>query len=622
MAFLNFAGVQVAVLGLAAWTIGYGLAGARWRFEHPALRTASLAAFGLAIISFSIFLLSLLHAVSAIDLRIFSNGLVLLAVPGLAALLGSLFKPSRNKQPVTFFEGLILFIFFMYAGWMILGAALPALDRDEIIYHLEVPRQMLRGGGTVLFRDNIYGYFPQFGEMFFLLAGGTSGEWAAKLSHVLFGLLLGLAIYGFSRKYLSRIYALLSAALFLTIPSVMVIMPWAYVDLTYSLYAFLALAAVVEYFGSGQGRWALFAGVMAGCASAVKFTGLQFTMLVACLIFVEHVFTRRKGLPLAAVFFVAGAVPFAVPYIWRSWHETGWPFFPFKLEGFELRDIFNWDADRARLYLKWLSSYGTPLGEEAWWHTLLAPVLVFVTARFNSYLFYEGVIGPVFLLTPFLLFKKEKPQPLKGLMFFSLLFLYYWALTTKQVRFLLPVLPVISFLLAYGLSVTRFRLVMNAIVLGLMTASCVMGVQEVLRLYPIPYWLGLETRDQYLARHVEGYRAYQSANRWLGPEDRVYLINMKNYVYYLNCRWRADFIFERFQLDRFMEKNPDPGEVLEFFKSRGITHLLVNESFIASEKWGMPPTQLKIFQDFLSQHAAPLMRDRNYALYRLGNPNP
>lgn len=613
---LNLVWVQGA-LALSAWTIGYGLAGARWRFQHPALRAASFSALGLAIISFAIFTLSRFHAVSPPDLRIFLKGLTLLAIPGLAALLWSLFKPSKTRQPLTFFDILAILAFLVYAGWMILGAALPASDRDETIYHLDIPRQMLRAGGTVLFRDNIYGYFPQLGEMLFLFGGGTAGEWSAKLTHVLVGGLLALAIYGFSRKYLSRAYAILAAALFLTIPSVMVIMPWAYVDLLYSLYAFLALAAMVEYFESGQGRWVLFAGMMAGCASAVKFTGLQLMMLLACLVFIEHIVSRRKGFPFSAVFLAAGAAPFAVPYIWRNWYETGWPFFPFQLGNFELYDIFNWDADRARLYLKWLSSYGTPLGEEAWRHMLLSPVLVFVTARFNSYLFYDGVIGPVFLLTPLLLLGQEKPKPVKWLMFFSLLFLYYWALTTKQVRFLLPALPGISFLLAYGLFVTRLKFVTHAVVLGLMAASCFMGAREVLRLYPFPYLLGLETRGQYLARQVEGYGAYQSANRWLMPGDRVYLINMKNYVYLLNCPWRADFIFERFQLDRFMEKDPEAGEVLGFFKSRGITHLLMNESFVASAQWGFPPSQLEIFKEFLSRHASPLMRDRDYALYKL-----
>ena len=635
MTFLNPAWVQVTVMALAAWTIGYGLAGARWRFEHPALRTASFTSLGLAVISFAVFFLTRVHASSAAELNLFSKGLGVLAVPGFAALSWALFKPAKDRKPVTYLEGLLLFFFFAYTIWMIFCAALPASDRDEIIYHLEVPKQMLRAGGAVLFPDNIYAYFPQLGEMLFLLSGAAAGEWGARLTHVFSGLLLALAVYGFSRKYLSRVYSMLAAGFFLTVPSVMVIMPWAYVDLTYSLYAFLALAAVFEYFNGGQlghaaargaeqqpravgtGAWAVWAGIMAGCAAAVKFTGIQFILLLVCLIFLHHVISRRRGFPWAVLLMAAASLPFAAPYLWRNWYETGWPLFPFQTGGFELYGPFNWDADRAHLYLKWLSSYGTPLGQEAWWHTFLAPVLVFITARFNSYVFYEGVIGPVFLLTPFLLFRREKPAAVKWLAFFCLLFLYYWALTTKQVRFLIPVLPAAGFLLAYGLSTSRFKWLTHVLALALAASSCVIGVREVLRVYPFPYWLGLETRDQYLSRQVEGYRAYQSADKWVGPGGKLYLINMKNYVYFLHSPWRSDFIFERFQLDRFMEKNPSPAEVFEFFNSRGITHLLANESFIASERWGFPPSQQKIFREFLTGHAEPLMRDKTCALYRL-----
>jgi hypothetical protein len=103
----------------------------------------------------------------------------------------------------------------------------------------------------------------------------------------------------------------------------------------------------------------------------------------------------------------------------------------------------------------------------------------------------------------------------------------------------------------------------------------------------------------------------------MGPGDQVYLINMKNYGYYLNGRWRADFVFERYQLENFLEKTDQPEQLAAFFKSRGITHLMMDENFLASPQTGLAPDSLRRFRDFIIQFSAPLIRYESYGFYRL-----
>ncbi len=508
--------------------------------------------------------------------------------------------------------------FLIYATWIALCSVLPPTASDELLYHLEVPRQILHAGGFVLFRDNVYAYFPQLGEMLFLFGLAVSGELAAKLFHCLSGVLLAVGLYGFCRTYLSRRLSILSVAIFLSAPSVMVIFPWAYVDLTFCLFAFLTLAALVEFFRTGHWKWTFLAGVMAGAACATKYTGMQLLLLVVLFALVEHLWAKRGGFPTAAAALLGAALPLAILYPWRNFHLTGWPLLPFNFGGFQLHSEINWDADRMRLCLRWLSSFGTVAGQQSIWNSLLAPLLVFIAATFKQPRFYDGMVGPVFLLAPVLLARERtKPREVKLLMMFCLCFLLYWAFTTRQVRFLLPILPILSFFVALGLASSGKRLI-SATVAVLLAINIGLGIKQVWELHPIRFWLGQEPGEIYLARQLDVYSIYQEANARLGPDDQLYMVDMRNYGYYLNCRWRADFIFEDYQLGRCLEAASTPADVLAFFHSMNVTHLLINESVVTDPAWGFKPNQLAILKEFVAQRTNLLARDpRGHALYQL-----
>ena len=177
--------------------------------------------------------------------------------------------------------------------------SLPATMNDEMIYHLAVPKTLLATHGGFPFHDNIYAFFPQLGEMFFLLGLGTAGEAAAKLFHVAAGFLLFLAVHRFALGLTDRKHARLAAAAFLTVPSVMAILSLAYVDLTFALFTFLAVISIREYFEGRNLGHALLAGLMLGGAVSVKYTGLQMTALVLCLLAITRLKVSATSLSRA-----------------------------------------------------------------------------------------------------------------------------------------------------------------------------------------------------------------------------------------------------------------------------------------------------------------------------------
>ncbi len=595
--------VQVAISVFGAWALGRRLAGSRWRFPHPALQFAAEAALGFLVVSYVCFALSsagLAHPVS------FAVLLFVLALLGALELRGVSWStiPSRIKSSLREarpgYAIPLAVAGLAYAAWIYLSALLPATGIDELTYHLEVPRRILENGGATVFPDNVQAYFPQFGEMLFLYGMAHGGELGAKLYHALFGVLLGLALYGFSRRYVSRGIALLVAALFLSVPSVMVISAWAYVDLHFTLFGFLALVALLRYFEERNLSWALAAGIMAGGAWATKYTGLQLVLLLALMVLIEQLRGDDRRLPVAAI--VTPAVAFCVflPYALRNWVQTGWPLYPFNIGPFALNPDMNWDPARARLMLAWLSGFGSSV-EQSLTDVLLAPVLVFVTAGFNDIAAYDGFVGPAFLLVPVLWIRGKKPRDARLVGLFCLLFLLYWTVTTRQVRFLIPVLPALCFLLAVGLSNRRSKF-LNGLVVVLILVNVGVGVDQVLKLEPWGFWAGTESRDEYLTRRVSGYPLYQDANRLLGPDDLVFLVNMRNFVYLLDCNWRADFVFQHFTLGEALESASSTSDIEEYFRSRKATHLMIDEGLTLTPQ-ALDLEQRTMLEAFVREYA-------------------
>jgi hypothetical protein len=350
----------VLAVALGADTLGRGVRRLLFHgkaiFDDRGLDEIVSVALGLIVLSHALFFMTLAHAVSRRSLWAFVAGCAVFGVPSGLRLAPRLWK---FEVGLRFKKDAWIFAFAAYFIVMIALTSLPANERDELIYHLEVPKRILENGGDLAFRDNFYGYFPHFGEMFSLLGLGTAGEAAAKLFHLLSGLLLAGVIVRAAASWMDRKRALLAAALFLTVPSVTAMMSWAYVDLTFALYALLALFSVLEYVKRREFYLLVPAGVFLGAACSIKYTGLQLAALTVCLL--AWLRLKDATLPLVRPALILGGlcVIVAGPYYVRTWLLAGWPLMPFATPGFSLKPGINWDPERAGLYLRWLQTVPT-----------------------------------------------------------------------------------------------------------------------------------------------------------------------------------------------------------------------------------------------------------------------
>lgn len=508
---------------------------------------------------------------------------------------------------------LALSVYFVFQWSMTL---LPPYERDELIYHLFIPKMWLATGGKFFFRDNIYAYFPQLADHYFLLGLGTFGESAARFFQTGWSALLVLALYRLSRKWLGAVEAWLPVFIFLAVPSVLVTMSWAYVDLTFAFYALMALVFFLEFQEGRDPKAWIACALMAGGTAAVKYTGIQFAVLLMCLYLLLN--TRREDpkeilLPPVLLAVIAGLI--LLPYLVRNYLLTGWPLCPFPLTGFQLHSV-NWDAERARLFVRWLQTFGTPIGSESAWDTFLAPLRVFFSARFNEHALFEGVIGPVFLSIPFLFWNRKRDPSLRALGLFCVLYLFYWMFTTRQVRFLFPVLPVLSLLLVQGAEVRGKKWVLP-LVLFVAFGTGGWGIVEIAKIKPQLFWTGRENREAFLGRVVDVASVYQEADGLLKGTDRLYLLDMKNYGYLLEAPLSGDCVFEHFSLQRFLTKTVRPEEVSRFFAERKATHLLMNREVTFSATLGLEDREAALFRFFLQSRAVPVLTRGPYILFEL-----
>ncbi len=608
----------VAVTAIAAWATADSLVGRFWRFPHWALRTATLTCTGLLIWSHLIFGLACAHLATRPTFVRLLVVLALLATTGLArSVISAGAKGVARFYSPTF--GLLLLGAVLYFGWLVAAASLPPTSTDELVYHLEVPRRFLEAGGQPFFQDNIYAYYPQFGEMLFLFGLALHLETAARLFHVLFILLLALAIFGYSREHLDRFHSVTATVVFLSVPSVMVVGTWAYVDVMFACFAFLALIALLKFFETEGKSWLLLAGVMAGASCSIKYTGIQCLLLLLLLLLLMQGRGKLRNAWFAGPLLVLVALLVAAPYYVRNLSLTGWPLFPFKLPLFPLSPGVNWDVNRAALLVKFLTDFGATSADSLI-SRLLGPILVFIKARFLDFHAYDGVVGPVFLL-PLLLWLRTKgaPTQLRQLLLFSAFFLGYWTLTTQQVRFLFPVLPGLAVLLAYGLRAWSgwSRRSLQGLVWLLVAVNFAVGVNQVLKLEPMAYWTGRESSSSYLSRRIPGYSVYQEVSRIVGCRGRVYMVCSFNLLYYFDSPARSDYLFEDYRFGQAVAAATTPGDILGFLESQGATYLLLNEGILSHPRAGLPLNDRQKLEEFLGSSTTEVYRRADFRLFQL-----
>ena len=441
-----------AILYLPGFALGTELT----RRGFPASDATTRAILGIAVWVY------LLFFVSAVQELTFPTILVAIA----AALIGSGLVWIRAGRPLPRWRAprpaaddlgtwiLALSIAAVLVASFVIGLR-PAIAWDANTYHLTVPRLYIEHGGFREIPYLAYSNWPMATEMVFLLAMALGGPVLANLVQIGFGLLIALLLVRLFRNSGGALPAALATALFLAHPVVLWELPIAYVDIAYAAFALAAFVFVQSSFEDTErgGFHLVMAGLACGLAAAAKPFGITVLFCVLPLVLWRE---RRGGFRGALRAGLRVAVPclaLMVPWLVKSWVYTDNPFYPFFYQIFDGR---YWSADLGREALD--SQLAAGMGRRPLDYLLLPVRVMLFGGPGNEH--FDGQLNPIWIvLLPLTMIAGWRKSLVRCALGMAGLFFAAWSLSGQQMRYLIPVLPLISIAVAAaGLDVVeRFK---------------------------------------------------------------------------------------------------------------------------------------------------------------------
>ena len=422
----------------------------------------------------------------------------------------------------------------------------PPTARDELTHHLAIPWLYARAGRIIEVPMAPYSYYPMLLDMLYTPWVYWGFDSVPKLIHGLFGFLTGLSLYAYLSRRMSAVYGLVGFFFFISLPSVLRLSHWAYVDLGTAFYTTAALLCLLRWREEQTGvQWLIMAALSAGFAGATKPNGWVAWLLLFFLFAWLSARKTRTGfgrtIAECMLFALVAVLPF-LPWLAKNWLQTGNPFFPLLGGFFPGKGAIETGASYVSLGVlaKRELLYG-----ESWWQIAALPLRLFIFGRDNDPQYFDGVLGPSLILFLPWAFKGKWLEEKKLLIAFTLLFLLYTLfLVDLRVRYILPIVPSMVILLTYGIFNVYLRIKNPGYLFAVLAALAAFNgyylwryAQEV---SPLGYIAGQETRAAYLTRLLPEYPAFQFVNRELSSTAKIYLLFAGRRAYYCEREYFHD----------------------------------------------------------------------------------
>lgn len=533
-------------------------------------------ALGSGTLAYSVLALGLIGVLYPALVAGLTVGAAFLAAPAMGEWLGSLASSLRSLQTWLRSGSALERVSILVIGLIALSALIhalgPAWDYDGLMYHLSGPAIFLASHRIQPNLDIWYINGPFAIEMLFTFGLANGDAIFAKLIHYAFGWLYVAAAVMAARRWLGNREAWLSSVVLLGMPTLPIWAAFAYVDLGWAAFEFLAACSAVRWWQSRSGRWLILAGLLAGLAMGSKYTGVAGFVAIACLV---AFLARRQGpaYMLRSMSAFAGiALLVASPWYLKNWLWFGNPVYPLYFGG------PGWDADRLRVYMAYLGSFGAGRDFSDW---LLLPWNIY--ARNSQFGAVMNQIDVPSLLFPLLLLYplRRAPKPITLLLGFAAGRSVLWALGSQQTRFLLPAFPAMA--LATGHLVHRlirpgprkmpWHIFLPSLAVGLSGLTLFYQAVVMLKYAPHLPVAGWESSHQFLMRIVRDYPAVDFVNRNLPEDSRVLQLGDGRNFY---CPKRCVPDPDHFRWAAQISRSSSAAEFASWMRGQGFTHVLMS----------------------------------------------
>ena len=592
-------GSIVALLIVVSW-FGFGafatsfIRTERAEDHSHILELAIRTAVGSAICSLIWFFLGLLGTYNATTAVVVT--LAGIALAGLSVgRIREAKTESRVPERASALDRVLLLLIAVPVVLAFIASLAPPTAKDTLLYHFALPKAWIAQGSNAFVEGNIASYLALGSEMHNVwamllgrLLSSRAGESAAGATNWIFLPLLLAAVLGWARELkIERRWALIAVLMVVSVPSIYYVAANAYIDVALALFVTLAIYALSRWWKTLESGWLSYIAIFLGAALSIKLT----TIVVIAAFALVIIFRARQAKEadphnIAKIFaggfaalILAGVI--ASPWYLRTWQETGSPVFPFYMNIWK-GNAPGWDVERSNLFQTMNSQYGRVF--ENGLDYVLAPWNVSVAAQPELAKYYDGVLGVVFLAgLPILvlaLWKFEMPVGLKiGVAVAAVVFLF-WVFSSMQLRYLLPIVPVLAIAIAASMQRVADSLVSRAVITVVCAAAMLVSVAWFFEKSPVRVVLGGESRDQYLTRNIDYYSYYQLINGETPEDSRVWLINMRRDTYNIDRPYVSDYLFEDWTFRKMLWESRNIDELRAKVEAIGIDYILVRHDFL------------------------------------------
>ncbi len=545
----------------------------------------------------------------------------------------------------NFDEKVFLSFTFIAIALTLLAAQTPPFFYDALSYHLAVPQKYLANHGFCFLPLNYFSNFPANLGMLFSLGMSLSGGLLAKLLSWIYAPLTALAVYSFSKSFFGKKIGILSAAIMISVPGVMILSTLTSIDLAVTFYSFMGLYSMLYWFKFSQKRWFIFSGIFCGVAIGTKYTAILVSFLtLEMTLFIHLYFIKKKsflnGLKHGIYYGLTALICFS-PWLIKNIIYTNNPLYPFSYS------IFESSSTEINDYSQVMRRIGNPI--HRWFYSyksnessLLEGIKLVLSSPWKVTMTTNGAAGKtgiIFLLgLPFLFLLRKIPPLIRYLLFFSASVFIGWVLLLPWIlRFAFPMFPALSIILAYTfvelLESYSFKKWITTGISVVLTYNLFLFLFEMFSiLNPFPYLFANQSKEEFLTSHgVNYYPVIEWTNHTISEDSRILFIGELRGYY---CK--RDYILhigidgideEKLLLRNLIKKSESTSEILQQLKNLSFTHILINyaemsrlaKNYLSIDSYFVFTDKEKneLARKFSSNYLFPLASKYNVTLYEI-----
>ncbi len=455
-------------------------------------------------------------------------GVLAFGLPGLFLLKAGPWSWNLGRADSALLALLCLVVLIL----LVVGSA-PPTDADSLAYHYARPRQIIADGRLIFLPLAVEGAIPLLVHLTYVPALALGGESAMTLWAVISAVFPILAVAQVAGRWLEPRMTLLLALLLLTTPAMLYGIGSGQVETRVVPFVFFAGLCLHQARASRDLRWALLAGLLAGCFAASKYFGLFFVAGCGLLCLAQSRWFA------AGLLFGFGSIVTGGPIYFWHWWVSGDPVFPALFQVLGLPDSSYWTQEQARYFASGYFGAERPAPVTLGWF-LLYPF----KATLDGLPGWESLrtgFGPAgLLLLPFALLALPSRiltlarHPLTWMLLAAVLFYAFWFFlgASQRIRHLVPIYPCVLLTL-FVASQRAKRFQKPVIAACALTLILQLGGLFLYARPALAYQVQGESRQDYVQRFVPNYAPVPWLNGQLQPQDKL-LFFERQLTYYLD----------------------------------------------------------------------------------------